>query len=113
MLLIEDKFHSVKLVNSKRFLKSSYQRCSIKKGILENFAKFTGKDLCWGLFFKKVASLRPATLLEKRLLHRCFAMNFAKFLRTPFLHNTSGQLLPIPDSLINKKYFSKFIQLCD
>ena len=36
---------------------------------------------------------RPATLLKKRLWHRCFPMNFAKFLRTPFLQNTSGRLL--------------------
>ena len=27
--------------------------------------------------------LRPATLLKKRLLHRCFPVNFAKFSRTP------------------------------
>ena len=26
----------------------------------------------------------PATLLKKSLWHRCFPMNFAKFLRTPF-----------------------------
>ena len=36
---------------------------------------------------------RPATLLKKRLWHRCFSVNFAKFLRTPFLENTSGRLL--------------------
>ena len=36
--------------------------------------------------------LRPATLLKKRFSHRCFPMNFAKFLRTPFLHNTSRRL---------------------
>ena len=29
--------------------------------------------------------LRPVTLLKKRLWHRCFPVNFAKFLRTPFL----------------------------
>ena len=28
--------------------------------------------------------LRPATLLKKRLWHRCFPVNFVKFLRTPF-----------------------------
>ena len=33
-----------------------------KKGVLRNFAKFTGKHLCQGLFFKKVAGLRPRTL---------------------------------------------------
>ena len=26
----------------------------------------------------------PATLLKKSLWHRCFPVNFAKFLRTPF-----------------------------
>ena len=29
--------------------------------------------------------LRPAILLKKRLRHKCFLMNLAKFLRTPFL----------------------------
>ena len=28
-------------------------------------------------------------LLKKRLRHRCFRVNFAKFLRAPFLQNTS------------------------
>ena len=32
----------------------------------------------------------PATLLKKSLWHRCFPVNFAKFLRAPFLCNTSG-----------------------
>ena len=30
-------------------LRSSYQRCSIKKGVLRNFTKFTGKHLCQSL----------------------------------------------------------------
>ena len=32
----------------------------------------------------KVAGLRPATLLKRRLWHRCFPVNFSKFLRTSF-----------------------------
>ena len=32
----------------------------------------------------KVFQAWPATLLKKRLRHRCFPVNFAKFLRTPF-----------------------------
>ena len=40
-----------------------------------------------------VQFLRPATLLKKRLWHGCFPLNFVKFLRTPFLQNTSGRLL--------------------
>ena len=35
-----------------------------RKGFLRNFAKFTGKQLCRSLYFNKVASLRPATLLK-------------------------------------------------
>ena len=31
--------------------------CSLRKGILRNFAKFTGKHLCQSLFFNKVAGL--------------------------------------------------------
>ena len=34
-----------------------------------------------------------ATLLKKSLWHRSFLVNFAKFLRTDFLQNTSGRLL--------------------
>ena len=35
--------------------RSSHQRCSVKKVVLKNLAKFTGKHLC----------LRPATLLKR------------------------------------------------
>ena len=54
-----------------------------KRGVLRNFAKFTGKHLCQGLFFKKVAGLR-LFLLKKSLWYKCFPANFAKLLRTPF-----------------------------
>ena len=37
--------------------RSSYQRCSIKKGALRNFTKFTRKYLRQILFFNKVAGL--------------------------------------------------------
>ena len=65
--------------------RSSRQEVFCKKGVLRNFTKFTGKHLCQSLFFNKVAGLGPATLLKKRLWHRCFPVNFVKFLRTPFL----------------------------
>ena len=53
--------------------RSSYQRCSVKK--------------------KEFLEISQNPLLKKRLWHRCFPVNFAKFLRTPFLQNTSGRLL--------------------
>ena len=64
--------------------RSSHRRCSVRKGVLKNFAKFAGKHLCQKLFFKKVVGRRPATLLKRRLWHRCFQADFAKFLRTHF-----------------------------
>ena len=64
-----------------------------KKNVLRNFTKFAGKHLCQSLFINKVAGLRPATLLKKRLWYRCFPVNFVKRLRTHFLQNTSGRLL--------------------
>ena len=45
---------------------------------------FTGKYLCLSLFFINIQAWKPATLLKKRLRHRCFPVKFARFLRTPF-----------------------------
>ena len=40
----------------------------------------------------KVADLRPEILCKKRLRPRSFSVNFAVFLRTSFIQNTSGRL---------------------
>ena len=97
---LEKTYNSKKLTNSKlcnrmasSTNRSSHQRFSSRKVVFENFAKFTGKHLYQSYFFNKVAGLRPATLLKNRPWHRYFPVNLAKFLRTPFLQNTSGQLL--------------------
>ena len=61
------------------------RRCSVKKVFLE-ISQNSQENTCAGdYFFNKVAGLRLATLLKKRLWHKCFLMNFAKFLRTPFV----------------------------
>ena len=88
-------------------LRSSHQRCSVWKGVLRNYAKFTGKYLCQNLFINKVTGLRPATLLKKRLWHRCFPVNFVKFLRTPFLQNTCGRQL-LQEDLLKLSIHSKY-----
>ena len=36
-----------------------------KKGVLKKLTKFTGKNLCWSLFFNRFSGLRPATLLKR------------------------------------------------
>ena len=66
------KFYTIKKcgTNGKNIIEPGDQRCSVKK-----------------------LRLRPATLLKKRLQHRCFPMNFAKFLRTPFFRELLLQML--------------------
>ena len=61
--------------------RSSHRRCSVRKGVHGNFAKCTGKHLCQSL------------ILFQKLWQRCFPKNFANFLRTSLLQDTSGQLL--------------------
>ena len=68
----------------KQIYRSSRPEVFCKKGVLGNFVKFTGKHLCQSHFSNNVAGLSPATLLKKRPWHRCFPVNFVKFLRTPF-----------------------------
>ena len=63
----------------------SYQSCF--DVYLRNFAKFTEKHLCQDLFFK-VSFLSSAILSKKRLWHKCFPVNFVRFLRTLFLTET-------------------------
>ena len=64
--------------------KGSLSQMFLKISVLKNFAKFTEKHLHWSNFFNKVAGLRSSTLLKKKLQHRCFPANFAKFLKTLF-----------------------------
>ena len=58
-----------------------------KKGALKNVAKFTEKHLCQSLFFNKVAGLRPAAFLKKKLWHRCFP-GILQHLKNTFFHRT-------------------------
>ena len=59
--------------------RSSHRRCSIRKGLLRNFVKFT----------------------SARVWHRFFPVNFAKCLRIPFQQNTSGRLLLNKEDFLN------------
>ena len=55
----------------------------MQKVVVKKFAKFIGNQAL------------PATLLQKRLWHRCFPVNFAKFLRTPFFTEHLRETAPI------------------
>ena len=86
--------------------RNSHRKGSVRKGVLKNFAKFT-KNTCASLFFNKVASLNPATLLKKRLRPRCFPVNLARSLRISFLEDAPGQQLLVI-SMKNLRNFPKF-----
>ena len=63
-----------------------------KKMFLEN-SQNSQENTCARVSFLIKLQARPATLLKKRLWHRCFPVSFVNFLRTLFLQNTSGRLL--------------------
>ena len=73
------------------FLQKQPRRCSIKKDVLKDFAKFTGNQLCWSLFLQ---AFGPATLLKKRSRHRCFPVNLFEIFKNTFftehLHTTAS-----------------------
>ena len=55
-------------------------RSSCPKGALKSLAKFTGKLLCWSLFFNKIAGLHSATLFKKRLRHKFYRASLSRTL---------------------------------
>ena len=75
------------LRNYSTIFRSSHRRCSIKKAILKHFLIFTGKHLCRGLFFNKVAGHQVCNFIKKRLQHRDYLVNIGKFMRRPILKN--------------------------
>ena len=68
----------------KSCLRGSCSQMFFEMDVFKNFAILAGKHMGWSLLIK-LQAWRPA----KRLQHRCFHVNIAKFLRTPFLQNTS------------------------
>ena len=80
--------------------RSSRPEVFCKKGVLRNFAKFTGKHLCHSLFFNK------NTLLKKRLWHGCFPVNLCEIIRTRFFTEHMWLLLLL------HKFWPEFISIC-
>ena len=59
--------------------RSTHCRCSVKKSVLRNFPNFTGKPLCWILFWRPLGRQLYQKKTPAELL--------AEFLRTPILQN--------------------------
>ena len=68
-------------------LRRSHQRCSIKKGGLTNFGKFTGKHLCHSLFFNKVSGL-ACNFIKKETLAQVFSCQFWEISKNTFFQRT-------------------------
>ena len=80
-------------------LENSCPEVFCRKGVLRNFAKFTGKRPCQGLFFNKNADLsnsglRPVTLLKKETLAQVFSCEFCKIFKNTF----SNRIPPVAAS---------------
>ena len=75
-----------------RTVRSSHRRCSIKKLFLKILQNPQKTHVLESLF-KRVAALKACNFIKTRLLHRCFPMNIAKFLRLPILKNFCERLL--------------------
>ena len=76
------KFHNVAETD-----RSGHRRCSVKKGVLRNFAKFTGKHLCQRLFFNKVAG-QVCNFIKKESLAQVFSCEFCKISKNVFFYRT-------------------------
>ena len=67
------------------------ERCSVKK-VFSEISQNSQENTCAGVSF--LIKLQACSFIFiKRLWRRCFPGPFAKFLRTPYLQDTSGRLL--------------------
>ena len=67
-------------------IRSSHQKCFIKKGIRKNFAKFTGKHLCQSLFFNKIVVYLISEVTNNNSEETEIFQTHIIFFRTKTLH---------------------------
>ena len=84
-LKISNIYHHIK------FRRSIMNRCSIKKLFLK-ILQYSKSCKILQIFFNENVGLQSCNFFKKRLQHRCFPVNIAKFLRTPVLKNICQRL---------------------
>ena len=77
---IKEQTPQLTLLYCGRTVRSSHQRCSIKKVVLKKIPVLES-------LFEKVAGLKVCNFIKKRPQHRWFPVNIAKFLRLSILKN--------------------------
>ena len=83
----------------------------LRKKLFLKFHKIHRKTPVPGSLFNKVAGLRIVTLLKNRLWHRCFSVNFTKFIRTSILKNICERLLLVAGWRTTQKLSSRNLLL--
>ena len=86
----QDNFAKNVLQKMKNRCRRSHQRYSFRKGVLRNFAKFTGKHLRQSLSFNKVAGLSLQLYLKRDSGTGVFQWTLRNFWEYLFLQSTSG-----------------------
>ena len=79
---------------------SSHRRSSVRKGVLRNFVKFRGKELCQSLFFNKVAG-RNATGMHRAA--QVFSCEFYETLKNTFSTEHLCVTASRPSTLLKKR----------
>ena len=102
------------LLSEKQINKSSHWRCSLRKGVLRNFVKFTGKHLRQSLFFNKAAGLRSDTgkkLCQEKTLAPAFSYEFCEISKntffTEYLPETASKCSDLLDRALKKSFHEK------
>ena len=99
-------------VSTKKFQKHLFGDI-LQNRVVKIFAKFTEQHLCWSLFLIKLQPSGLELFLKKKLQHRCFPLNFVKFIRTPFftehLQTTASEICRVSFLRIS---FCLFGQIC-
>ena len=68
--------------------RSSRSRMFFKIGALKNFVNFTGKHLCWSLFFNKVTGLQACNFIKKETPMQVFFCEICEIFKNTFFHRT-------------------------
>ena len=67
--------------------RSSRPEVFCRKGVLGNFAKFTGKHLCQSLFFNKVTG-QAYSFIKKEILAQVFSCEFCEISKNTYFYRT-------------------------
>ena len=84
-----------------------------KKGVPQNFAKFTRKQMCGSLFFNKLAGLETCNIIKTETPTVVYSCKFVKFLKTPIFIEHRQWLLVEEILLFSKNCTIPYKDICE